>query len=234
MKKIIVFLLIIVFITGCKNEVDYILEVSPEHIKEKIHLILEDTDYDKVNYLNDVFYFSTNNYNNEKEKGIEIIKKIKTNNLKPIFDFDNTYYNKNVEENNITLEHIYNNNYYLSTVFNSCFNNTYYDSTKDYYVIKGYDGFKCLYKDEIKVIIKSKYKIIDSNADKINKNEYIWYFNNDNYLDNELYIQISKHQKSKISGNWKMYVLIAGILIYIILKTITKENVVIFKKNNEI
>lgn len=231
MKKAMILFLVIFFITGCDNEMDYTLEVSPKNIKETINLNLDNIDYEKANYLNDIFYLSTNQYNNES--GEKFIKKIKTTDLNPIYDSDYIY-TKTMEKNKIKLFYIYKDNYNLSKVFNSCFNNIYYDNNENYYVIKGYEGFKCLYKDEIKVIIKTKYKVIDSNADEINNDKYIWYFNDDNYLENELYIQISKNKKQKLGGNWKMYILVIGLVIYIIFKIITRENIVIFKNNNEI
>ena len=232
MKKKILIFLMIMFITGCTDgNSDYTLEIYPDSIKENVHLMFDNNGYDKLNYLNDIFDFSTTNNN---ENNISVIEQLKTEDLQATSNGEDLF-QKTIKNNQITLSYNYNStNYKISNIFNTCFNNTYYDSTENYYVIKGYEGFRCLYKDEVKIVIKTDYKVIDSNANEINKNEYVWYINEDNYLENELYIQVSKKQKEILSKNWKMYVLIIGGIIYIVYKIITKENIFLFKKNNEV
>ena len=81
MKKIIILIFIIFFITGCENNSDYTLEMSSDSIKETAFLTLKDNDYEKANYLNDVFSISTEHYNSEKESGTAIIDQLKTKDL---------------------------------------------------------------------------------------------------------------------------------------------------------
>lgn len=234
MKKATILFLIIFFITGCGNNADYTLEIMPDTIKETTTITLKENDYNKANYLNDVFFISESNYNNEKESGSLIIQEIKTKDLNATYNSEDIF-DKKIDNDKITLKFNYKKDTYeTAKIFNSCFNKTYYDSTEEYYVIKGYDQFKCLYKDEIKIVINTKYKVIDSNADEIKQNKYIWYFNEENYLDHELHIQVSKQLKKKTGGNWKMYVLIVMGIIYIIYKILTKANPFFIGKNNEV
>lgn len=234
MKKIIMLLLITFFITGCEINSDYTLEILSDTIKESASVTLKENDYDKANYLNDVFSISTEYYDNENERGASIIKKIKTEELKATYDMSGSF-DKTIKNDNITLNYNYNNDdYKVSKIFNYCFSETHYDSTDDYYAIKGYSQFKCLYKEEIKIVIKTDYRVIDSNADEINKNEYIWYFDEDNYMDHELYIQVSKQLKRKANNNWQMYVLIGIGIIFLIYKFFGKGNNFSIVKNNEV
>ena len=44
---------------------------------------------------------------------------------------------------------------------------------ENYYVIKGYNSFKCVFDKKTVVSIKTDYRVIDSNADKVRGNKYI-------------------------------------------------------------
>lgn len=234
MKKTIMLLFIMFFITGCEKEADYTLEIFSDTIKETASITLKEDDYDKANYLNDIFSITSEQYDNDKDSGSSIISEIKKEELNATSEPDDLF-QKSIKEDEITLNFNYNNdNYGISKIFTSCFNKTYYDSTEKYYVIKGYDRFKCLYKEEVKIAVKTDYKVIDSNADEINGNEYIWYFNEDNYIEHEVYLQVSKQLKRKSHITWKMYIAIAMLIIFILYKLINKKNTFSIKKNNEV
>lgn len=236
MKKTLIYILIIFFITGCKNEnnSDYTLEIFPDRITETINLKLNDGNYEYANYLNDIFSISNITNNDKITKGKDVINKLKDNNLKAT-TINNNFFNKQINKNKITLSYDHEDNEYKnSIVFNSCFSKTYYDSTDNYYVIKGYDQFKCLYKDKIEVIIKTDHKVIDSNANKVKNNEYIWYFNEENYMNQDLYIQVSKTKLNEKNSFWKLYLIITIVIIYIIYKLFDNVILRLLNKNNEI
>ena len=143
---------------------------------------------------------------------------------------------KNIQNNKIELSYLYKNDTFQhSYIFNTCFDDFYYNSTNDYYIINGSGSFKCLINKKVKIAIKSDYLVIDSNADKVNGNTYIWNFNTKNNLDHELYIQISKKYKAPKNNNNNLIVIIAilisGILFY---KFIIKKEKITLNHNNDV
>lgn len=210
MNKKIICLLLILFLTGCSNQTSYELEIKDNQISETINLNLSDTDYDTALKLNNLFYILP--YGSESATGKEVIDYLKNNELRVSDELDATY-TKKTQKNNLKLSHdftLY--NYKDALVPRQCFEKIYFDETDDYYVINGYNQFKCVFDQQATVSIQTDYRVIDSNADKVVGNKYTWIYNQENSNDHELYIQFSKTNKRKYI-NYPVVVVILSILV---------------------
>lgn len=232
MKKILFLILTLGLLTGCGS--DYELKVNKYSIEEKAQVKLKNNDYDKAVLLNEIFRVTNINYDDDTEMGKYVIDQLRNNKLSPGYNLDGNL-NKKITNNKISLSYTYKNDEFSSSnIFNSCFKDTYYDSTDDYYIIKGYNSFKCMIKDKMQISIKSDYRVIDSNADKVKGNKYIWYFNRNNNTDHDLYIQISKKYMAPKPNYWGITFLLAIAIGFIIYKFFIKKDRINFRSNNEV
>lgn len=232
MKKIVGLLLILVFVTGCSN--DYTLKINPNSIEEEINFSIANGDIDKAILINELFRVTNIPYDDDIAMAGYVIDGLRTYDLSPGYNIEG-FYNRNIDGDKITLSYIYDeDNYGNSNVFDSCFGEAYFDSNEDYYVINGYDQFKCLIKDKVKVVIKTDYRVIDSNADKVSGDKYIWYFNGDNNLEHDLYIQVSKKYKRKKISYWPFYLMIGLIVGFVIYKFFIRKDRFGFISNNDV
>lgn len=231
LKKIIYLIILLFLITGCTS--DYELKITPNNIEETVNFTLKDNDYDKAILINRIFTISDIYYDDETEMGKHVINLLRTEQFQPTYLAED-FYTKKVEKNKINMSYTYKDDSYEgSNIFNFCFGDTYYDSTDEYYVLNGYNSFKCLLKDKMQFTITTDYRVINSNADKVIGNKYIWNFNRDNNMDHDLYIQISKNYKRKKLNIFPIIIIITIILLIIIYKIFIKDRKY-FQKNNEI
>ncbi len=198
------FLLFTLFlITGCNPE--YNLEIKDGTFKEDITLF---TDYIKYQDPNDVqeidleknIYYA---YEDEKEENMykkEIIKDGKKYKIILSYTHDPSKF-----KDALSLKYF---KYYA------------FIDTEDYYYIKLEDGLKSGLENQFlrKATIKitTDRKVIQHNADRVEKNTYIWNITKTNAKNKELRFQISKkekHQEKKENGN---VIIMAGIAIFII------------------
>lgn len=232
MKKIVGLLLILVFVTGCSD--DYVLKINPNSIEEEINFSIGNDDTEKAILINELFRVTDINYEDDSAMAGYVIDRLRNYDLSPGYNIEN-FYTKRVDGDKITLSYIYDEyNYDNSNVFNSCFGDVYFDSNEDYYVINGYNQFKCLVKDKVKVVIKTDYRVINSNADKVDGDKYIWYFTGNNNLDHDLYIQVSKKYKRKKMSYWSFYVIVGLIVGFIIYKFFIRKDRPSFISNNDV
>lgn len=234
MKKIVGLLLILVMVTGCSE--DYKLKINQDSISEEINFSIGDNDTEKAVLINELFRITDINYENESDMGEFVIDRLRNDNLGVGYDIDD-FYTKTVDGDDIILSYTYKEGSYgNSNAFNSCFGNIYFDSNEDYYVINGYNQFKCLVKDKVKVVVETDYRVIDSNADKVIGNKYVWYFTKDNNLEHDLYIQVSKKYKRRGSNYFTM-IIVGGIIIgFVIYKFVFKKDNfrLKFNSNNDV
>lgn len=214
----------LILLTGCDSK--YELTIDKDSIKENVSFRLSDDDYENGNFLSEVFsldfrYFYNEqlNFESEKESGKFYIDYIKNNDLYPSYRIGDVY-EKDVVGERIKLRYTYRGDDYLgSQLFYYCFGDHYFDFTDDYYVIKGYNSFKCLLNDDTKIVIKTDNRVINHNADKVIGNRYIWYFTPKNNLDHTLYIQVSKKYKQPKHFDFSVglfVILVLGIVGYVI------------------
>lgn len=212
MKKNILLLLSILLLTGCT--IDYNLEIKNNKIfedisgsvlEEEYELKEEDTD---VNLFYNLLFFDQT----------------------PVLNGTDVY-NKNIEniDNGVkyNFKHTYKNDFDKSRVINSCFENVDIREEKDYYYVDLSGEFYCLYADKINVNVKTKYAVINHNADNIKDNTYTWIIDKNN---KEIHAVISKNIINNTSTESKPnYFRIIGFIVLIILSGITYF---MYKKKN--
>ena len=178
MKKIFLLIMISFLLSGCTAE--YNLNISDKGFSETLILRAENLNDNEllIEYPITAFYDSEGNNEDplKKESGVEYYnsKLIKENNLNKLT------YNYNFSENEILLSRIIRNSF--STVIFKKYDHDE-DGKNDYMLISTTDdfsGFKYENLSEVVINIRNDYKVISSNADKINGNIYTWVFNKNN------------------------------------------------------
>lgn len=142
-------------------------------------------------------------------------------------------YTKNIidKKNKIQYEfsYVYDDNYNKSMILDSCYENVFFDDDDDFYYIYLSGDFYCMYADKININVTSEYAIIDSNANKIKDNNYIWIIKDQNDADINLTISKTlKHQKNNTKNGMDTFRIIAFVIL-IILSIITY---LLYKKKN--
>jgi len=175
LKKIFL-VLIVLLLSGCS--VEYRLNFNDNNLEEIVTL---------------------NIMNNEKNK----IEELKQNQVYAISDvMSQQLYDVTYEDNKV----IYKYNYSFETIkralyINQCFDAIGFTKENDEYIILTSEGFNCMnYSyvpvDGVTVKITSNRKVIDSNADKVNNDEYIWEINDQNASKKSIYIKFGEVKKS--------------------------------------
>lgn len=221
MKKIKIILLSIslVFVSGCVSK--YELEIDGNEFSETVttHIYAGDREFDLY-------------------EGIESGNRIDAYVDRDVYPFFANYdyiYEKNVKKiddyEQVELKYNYTDNEYKdSNAVNLCFENRNFNIEKNYYDIDLSGYFYCLYNNEtLDIIIKTKNKVIDNNADEVIKNKYIWHITQDNFKDVSIKFQVSK---KKEINNLYLYAIISLVIITLI--TVLILFLKIKKKNNEI
>ena len=137
-------------------------------------------------------------------------------------------YKQSIIKKNNTYGIVYNSNYTLdeynsSISFNDCFDHSKITLTNDEIEIATSTGFKCFetYEEleEVTVKVKTDYEVIDSNADKIEKDVYTWNITRENADNVQLNIRVNSENRIKNSNDNKLQTIIffVGILIIIAL-----------------
>lgn len=184
MKKKILLIFIAFFLSGCSA--NYYLEIDNSVIKEKLTLTNNTNNSEFNEYVNKAMSTFTNiNYN-------------------PYQNFFETEtgegfkaYDKTLISNGITLETEYSiSSFRLGTIINNCFDKINFQMTSSYFSVSTTNEVKCINKflgaDQIKITIKNKYMVEEHNADeKVGKDTYIWYINQNNYLNKPIIMKSS-------------------------------------------
>ncbi len=222
MKKVkfLTLCILLLFITGCDGV--YNIEIYNDHYMEDITIIEEDRNnwYDKneyevtfmdlleEEYERDNHYYSKLLISEPDKKGL---------NYKSVFDIETygslgiayrcyEYFRVLSEENVITI---------MTSDKNAC-----------------YDDYKWL--NNITVNLKTNHKVLDHNADEVDKNTYIWHLTRSNASNKSLSIQLSSnefvfnYENEKIKKLGLYIGIIAGIgviigVIVIVLKLLSKK-----------
>lgn len=225
MKKSIIILLSLLFITGC-SKVEYNLTIqNNDTIHEEIAIPYKKTE--------------------ENQKMVDNMMSMKQLAFHSSTTKEDYYYNVNlndIDKNTMLLTYTYDygiNNIINSEAINACFYQKDFIDSEDTFIIKT-GNISCL-KDEYQQIVDeltvtirfpSNYKNVKNNADKVIKNQYIWYFNNNNYEDHMIDIEMKKLETiKKVEKNndiWIVFGLI-GVIVLIICIAVLKG-----KHNNKI
>ena len=158
MKRILILLSCIFLLSGCS--VEYNLEISRDFVKENIEI----GKFDASN-VKDFQYLTPYAIINDQ--------------YQEFYGFD--YKNKVL---NLTYEYDYQ-NIEMSEAINECYDMSNFSNDEQYYYILTSNEFKCLSyldydADEVKINIKSDYKIVSSNADYVKKSVHTWVINQNN------------------------------------------------------
>lgn len=181
-KRIILFVIFMLILTGCSSE--YTLELSNKGIKETLIVDILDSE------------IPSNSGNSITEMDDQITPFINEDQY-PFLDDQTKKYNKEVtKENGVTkvkLDYEYKHDEYpKSTVYNTCFQNSFYESGRRYHELRLGGTFYCLYGDQAVINIKTNNLVKKHNADKVSGNVYTWIIDLDNVSDTEINIVVSK------------------------------------------
>lgn len=180
MKKMIILSIFMIFLSGC--EAIYTVKIENQTLYDNTKI------FDKSNV-----YHQALESEEKKEEIVDTLYKFEKENA---FGFERNFFEEN---GNSGFEYIssfpikkgYDN---WPTLAGQCF--PYYDFyvQDNFLKLKTAPNFTCFQKfTELKkatIQIKTDYKVIRHNADKVDKNTYIWYFNREDTLNQILYKQI--------------------------------------------
>lgn len=212
MKKNILILIAVLFLTGCGLE--YEISFDENEIKEKITATFNSDIYDVANSVDgDSFY---------------IEKELVENDVPALID-NKDYYNKviDVKDNKSTVKLKYSysyDNFENSYLLDRCFENVYVNNTEEYIYVSLGGNFNCFYEDDIQIKLSTKYKLTNHNANKIKDGYYIW---NINMIDDESEIKflLTKEEASIRDTSSS-----SQIILLIVLLIVTIAAVVLLKK----
>lgn len=219
--KYLLLLIIVYFLTGCS--VNYNLSFIDDKLEEKISTTLIGTDYQEgsITTLKDYKLLAIS-------RGLEQIeykKQYKDDGKSFQINYNYTYTLNNFNKNNI---------------ISNCYDAFSFTTVDNYYLLSTSKYFKCMsvtdYQmvDSYKIVINTNHKVLDSNADEVKGNTYIWnIYNEGNETSVEKPITI-KFSKEKVAGplvtNWPLLiislltvVLIGGILLVVVNKKNAKD-----------
>lgn len=205
--KYIIFILIVIVVSGCTSS--YNLIIDDDTFKEEININIE-------NELYQYYPFSEDN--------IEFKQYPLYNNNVDVY---NTKVIDNDNDKDVILTYSYSpSDFSNSNTINICFENHEFLFDDKYYEFNLNGHFNCLYEENININVITNNKVVSNNADSVNGNVYTWHINQEN-KDN-----ISIEIKIKKGGDFPE-VLIAIIAIGIIIIGVLITYRIFKKKNNE-
>ena len=227
MKKLILFICLMFFVTGC--DVNYNIIIGEDTFDENIVLSFSksNTSYDDISFYpdNKILVYPT-----EKDK---------------------KFYNSKIVENVNSYDLIYSykhdfNSLKNSYFINNCYHNMSITENDDRIVIDSGEDFACfigddgLRADSLKINITTKLKVISNNADVVNGNTYTWIINENNYLVKNVSFILEKNgnfslsdivlsddeqvSASSITGIIVIIIVVASILIYLFVRHKLRKN----------
>ena len=169
--KLLSLLILTIILSGCSKE--YQLYISDDSIVEKFHMEIDSEN--KYSYILDGNFYPLHNDFNHKFN-----KKITKENNNRILDLEYTY----------SLKDFINAN-----SFNQCFDDRNIINSNKYYSISLSKPNGCMFNESYTINIITDNKVINNDADKVKRNQYIWYVNQDNKEVFNLNIKIAKGKK---------------------------------------
>ena len=77
--------------------------------------------------------------------------------------------------------------------------------------VEAFDGYK--YLDSLTIHLKSNYKLIKTNADRVEDNDYYWDINRSNYKEKSIYIELDKNNTVSNYNNRNEKIVIACLIV---------------------
>lgn len=199
MKKIeiIVILLIVILVSGCSKQ--YNLIVENDKITEEFNISFDDTEENMQRYNLDYF---------------------------PLHANQEAMYVKKIDKKNKLLKAHFNYTYKPSEFVNANSINECFETkeiiveAEDYYYFKLQNLKSCMSDYNIDINIITKNKVLENNADEVNKNKYTWHITDKNKDKFNLEIKIDKKKSEKgILGSFSLVLIsliaIIGIIIFL-------------------
>lgn len=122
-------------------------------------------------------------------------------------------------------------NFGNSNFMKKCFSNALVSDSEDSILINTGSQFNCIeleddgYMDEVSINITTGLRVIKNNADKVSNNTYTWVFNDENYMDKSIEIEMKKNDEETLSiVVFIVLMVILGILSYLFYKFVKKKN----------
>ena len=226
MKKIMLYLLILLILSGCTANYDLVFEDGI--IEEKLDFTITNNDYQE--YINQL---ENEAYEEDMYKFFDSLQ------IPNFVHIPNNFHKKESEKLNdgINLKFTYKNYEYdtfnSSYLLNDCFYDVIVLNEENEYYLNARGPFDCPY-DNVKIRIKTDKKVINTNA-KYEDGFYTWEINKDNFKDLDLIFHISKieefnknqvEEKNEVNYNFG----------WIIILTITISILFVFykKMNNKL
>lgn len=195
MKKNILIILVIIFLTGCTSQ--YNIKIDGDKIEETV---VSSIKKDEIPVKTDI----------NIKYGIEVddpITPFINNDQYPFFNNKTIIYDKSVKTDDDTyivkLKHKYSFDEFKNSKAYNCFENSSVLSRGGSYYLSFSGSFYCMHGDNLTINISTKDSVLDHNADKVSGNTYSWVVNKDNA--NNLKIKLSCNKHHSIFGNSKNY-----------------------------
>lgn len=218
MKKTLFLIFCLFLLTGC--DVQYNLTIKNNSYDERavVSLTSEDPEYAGIS--------------NYKESKIPIYNEVGTD----------EYYASSLKEyadhSDVTYHYKQNSDGIKKSYFiNSCFSDFDIDNDDDNINLSG-SGFNCIELDDgfkvnsVEINITTKLDVLENNADSVNGNTYTWKFDEFNYGDKTVKMNIKKGlQVSDVTkgANWPitiivLFIVLVGTIIYIFVRKKTQKS----------
>ena len=220
-KRFIILVFIAILCSGC--DVEYHVDFDEKmNANEEIKLVAT-TDEDSFKFDKFKWFVPIDKDDND----LELLKK-KDKNI--------DYYDVERDSNSILFKNkILKNTYIDSTIVNSAYDyisivkmdnkQVVLSTGQNFLLFDSYDNL-----ENVKVVVTSKYKLLDTNADEIDTHKYIWYINRGNAKGKDIYLllDITSDDRTFLEklkeGDYiniftiSMVLFLVGIVIFIILK----------------
>ena len=178
--KNIFLIFILLILSGCSAE--YNIKINNNFISENLEINNVDINNFKNfnlpidNEIDDVDFYSP------KEEGID-------------------YYNIETTDNTANIYYDFNNeDFDFSMLFKSCYEDTTFSKDDYELLITTSNEFLCFNEYEelenLTIKINSNYKLINTNADKIDKHNYYWYINKNNKDNKKIVLRLNTRKLS--------------------------------------
>ena len=204
MKKLILIICLMFFVTGC--DVSYELKINA------------DETFDEKTILS---------FLNQEMTMDDLSVYIKTN--QPISNsrYEAKYYDSRIYTNGIYNDLIYDyvhniNSFRKSTFVDTCYPNMKITESDDEIKIESGKGFRCLnpdnglITDHVDIAIVSELEVLENNADEVNGNTYLWTVNENNVQDKEVNLVLKRNTKNFTDINYFLIFGIIGVIIVIL------------------
>lgn len=215
MRKLLLFIVCILMLTGC--DVEYNLTIDNDSFDEKITLSLlkQDISFENMkDYLKNKIPISDERY---ETRFYEASIDVHENSYDLVYDYSHDF-----------------NSFKQGFFVNNCYTDISIDEEDDEINISSGQNFRCLnpdnglVADNAKINIKTKLEVLDNNADSVNGDTYTWNINRSNYKTKMINLKLKKANENNFDFSFIIYIaipiIVIGILFVLAISKIRKVN----------